>query len=308
MKIAYLIHVHKHPVQLARLVRSLAGNFATFFIHIDKNVRMLPFRRALDEVSESDIYFVRREDGAWGGFGIVRAALNGIRQILSARTYFERIILLSGSDYPLASNHLIYKFFQEHLSNTFMEFFPMPTSHWTGGGMDRIERYHFRLSVNRVFPPYEPPPRTTTKLFYAALRLYFPLPRAFPSGLHPYGGSHWWSMNRETAQYVLNFCSLRPDYVRFHHYTRSADEIFMQTILRNATDERICTNMINDDLHYTDWTQANVSLPAVLRQEDFPAMIRSGKLFARKFDIETDAAVLDLIDRHREQPEIRSVF
>ena len=283
---------HERPAQVARLVHSLAGDATASFIDIDRNVPMSPFRRALDEVRESGIFYVRREDGAWGGFGIVQAALNGIRHILSAKERFERIVLLSGSDYPLASNHTIYEFFREHPSTTFMEYFSMPTSNWAEGGMDRIERYHFRLSVNRVFPPYEPPRRTTAKLFNAALRLYFPLPRAFPTGLRPYGGSHWWSMDR---------CALHPDYIRFHHRTRSADEIFMQTILLNATDERICSNIVNDDLHYTDWTKRNVSLPAVLRQNDFPLMIQSGKLFARKFDIETDAAVLDLIDRHREQ-------
>lgn len=308
MKIAYLIHAHKHPAQVARLVRSLAGGSTGFFIHIDKNVRISPFRRALDEVRESDVSFVRREDGSWGRFGIVRAALNGIQQILSARTRFDRITLLSGSDYPLANNHSIYNFFREHSSSTFMEFFPLPTAQWTEGGMDRIERYHFRLFVNRIFPPYESPSRTVAKLFYAALRLYFPLPRSFPTGLRPYGGSHWWSMNRDTARYVLDFCALRPDYIHFHHYTRSADEIFMQTILLNSTDERVYINMIHDDLHYTDWTKPNVPLPAVLRKEDFSAMIRSGKLFARKFDIETDVAVLDLIDRHREQSEVSSVL
>ena len=54
--------------------------------------------------------------------------------------------------------------------------------------------------------------------------------------------------------------------------------------------------MENDDLRYLDWSREPA--PAVLTRDDLPALLGSGKLFARKFDPTVDSEVLDALDRH----------
>lgn len=55
---------------------------------------------------------------------------------------------------------------------------------------------------------------------------------------------------------------------------------------------------MNDDLRYLEWRRPNVAGgPAVLGKQDFNRIMSSSKLYARKFDMNRDAQVLDMIDR-----------
>ncbi len=54
--------------------------------------------------------------------------------------------------------------------------------------------------------------------------------------------------------------------------------------------------MVDGHLHYISWDA--VPGPKILGMEDLDAMLASGKAFARKFDVDVDAAVLDRLDRH----------
>ena len=58
----------------------------------------------------------------------------------------------------------------------------------------------------------------------------------------------------------------------------------------------LAETVVNDDLRYVEWREWNDSRPAALGKPDFAKMMSSGKLFARKFDVEEDAEILDLID------------
>jgi hypothetical protein len=59
----------------------------------------------------------------------------------------------------------------------------------------------------------------------------------------------------------------------------------------------LAENIVNDDLRYVEWRDVEVAGgPAVLGRSDFGKLMRSGDLFARKFDASVDAAVLDMID------------
>jgi hypothetical protein len=57
--------------------------------------------------------------------------------------------------------------------------------------------------------------------------------------------------------------------------------------------------VVNDNLRYIDWSKKGVPHPALLTIDDADNLLNSSKLFARKFDIELDEAVLDLIDSRK---------
>src|SRR5207237_4189523 len=116
--------------------------------------------------------------------------------------------------------------------------------------------------------------------------------RSFPHGLAPYGGSTWGALSEEAVRTLLDFPTRRPDAFRFFRHVKMPDEIFMQTVLLNSHGaERVA----DESTHYVEWPGG--SHPATFGREDFPRLAASEKLFARKFDLDADAEILDRIDR-----------
>lgn len=102
MRVAYIIPVHRSPAQVVRLVSRLAGDDTRFVIHLDR--RMDASAAAAiraDAMEVAGVSFVPSHACYWGGFGMVRAALKGIRLLLDGRDPFDYAVLLSGQDYPL---------------------------------------------------------------------------------------------------------------------------------------------------------------------------------------------------------------
>ena len=80
-RITYVVLAHTHPEQLARMVGALSFENVRFLIHIERNAAMAPFLASVPP-SPSVEYIKPREDGHWGGSGIVRATLHGVRAAL----------------------------------------------------------------------------------------------------------------------------------------------------------------------------------------------------------------------------------
>ena len=160
-----------------------------------------------------------------------------------------------------------------------------------------INHYHFEFRNKRyAYPPYEEPKEEKGKILYALFRMYFPRNREFPKYLTPYGGSHWYAITPETAQYILQFVNEHPDYLKFHTYTLFAEEIFMQSILVNSKNETIRASLVNDDLRHIDWSRPEPPYPAIFTANDYEELAKSEKIFARKFDTNVDRKILDMID------------
>jgi hypothetical protein len=162
--------------------------------------------------------------------------------------------------------------------NSFMAFSPLPSDSWSPrGGLDRIEKWHLRLYGHH---------------------LGLPVKRRFPARLRPYGGGAYWCLSRACIEYVAAFVERRPDVISFFRNVDIPDEIFFQTILLNSM---LRDTIVNDNLRYIDWTRGR--RPAILDIRDLEALRASPKLFARKFDVNQDEMILDLIDRHLLQPQ-----
>ena len=70
------------------------------------------------------------------------------------------------------------------------------------------------------------------------------------------------------------------------------DEIFVPTVLLNSP---LRDSVVGQEVHYVDWSRGGAH-PKTLGIEDYDRIIESGKLFARKFDVRSDAEVLDMLD------------
>lgn len=287
MEKAYIILAHKFPEQLYRLIKKLDDNESTFYVHIDKKKSIDDFKNLEDFGNK--IEFIKREYSRWAEIGIVKAVLNGFKAIKDSNKKIERIILLSGQDYPIKSNQFINEFLKNSDHTIFMEHWACPNYKvWKNrGGLFRFDKYFFG----------EKPFRKFLARAINFIGIIFPVfKRKLPYNLKPYGGWQWWIIDMNAMDYILNFLKEHPRYLKYHKYSFVSDEIFFQTILMNSKDEKLLASIKNDDLRYIKWIYK--SHPENLRKINLNDIIASNDLFARKFNVEVDAEILDLIDKN----------
>ena len=287
MEKAYIILAHRNPTQLVRLLRKLDDDHSTFFIHIDKRVPMTAFSGLMNFGEK--VHLVKRVISNWATFGLVQATINALQEIRQSSLPFQRIILLSGQDYPIKTNKFINDFFTSTPYSVFIESVMLPDyNRWKpGGGIYRVNKYFFG------FHQYQ---KLTAKTFNM-LGIIVPfLKRKAPGTMIPYAGSQWWTIDMYALNYILDFLKNNSAYRRFHKATFAPDELFFQGILLNAKDEKLLNSIANDHKRYINWEDTRQCHPEVLQKYDFDEIEKSDALFARKFDAEVDDEILDLID------------
>jgi hypothetical protein len=277
LKTAYLILAHANPKQLERLVDRLVFPGVDIYIHIDKKANFSHFEFLKQRPY---LFFVKeRVKVAWGAYSIVQATVNGLKQIESTGISYNIVHLISGQDYPLKTNQEIQDFFAANKDKAFMHTLDVATE-WQEA-IPRVEYYHF---TNFSFAG-----KFRLEKFFRKL-----LPkRKMPGNLIAVGRSQWFSITMEHLSYILKYMDEHPEFVRFFNLTWAPDEIVFQTIL---FDSPFKSQMINENMRYIDWTGGGAS-PKTLTIDDKNPMANSGMLFARKFDQNTDASILDWIDQ-----------
>lgn len=290
MEKAYVIEAHKYPKQLYRLLSRLNDGFSEFFIHIDKTKNISDFENLTEFGNIA--HFVERADSKWASFGSVQATLNGLKAVKNSKKNFDRIILLSGQDYPIKSNEYINDFFENSPHSVFAGFFPIPNyEKWPGsdrGGWYRVDKYYIGLKIYEC-------------LFSKSMNListYIPsLRRKIPNGMKPFTGSAWWTFDMYALNYILDYDQNHPEYRAFHKYTFVPDELYVHMILANSKDERLQASIENNDKRFMIWEKSDSTHPNILLKTDFDSILSSNHLFARKFDETIDSEILDLIDK-----------
>ena len=300
MKIAYIISAYKYPDQLIRLIGRLQDEQASFFVHIDQKTDANMYEYVCSRLRKfRNVYILKRYKCYWGDFGHVLATIEGMKEILRQNITCDYVVLLTGQDYPIASNRTIRKFFQDNKGKLFIRYFPIPENNsWTNerGGLDRIEYRHVRLG-NHCF-------RLTEKniIHFGNQITALPLSRFYsfvgqkrnlPKGYKPYGGMSYWCLTTESVEYIYNFIQVNKEFLKFFKYVYIPDEIIFQTILLNSHFKE---SIVNNSLRYMKWVPQKAH-PEILGKNDFAEMVNSGRLFARKFDLTRDAEILDTIDQ-----------
>ena len=277
MKLAYIIRAHHAPEHLVRLVSKLDTEGTSFFVHVNKRTDDETYSRMVGPLRErANVHWLRRHPCHWGGFSLVEATLEGIDEVCRRGVNADYTILLSGQDYPIRSNREIVSYLGARRGSSFLDHSALPSDRWSdeNGGLDRIRYWHFQ------------------RVSFRTRLLRVRIPRRFPRGLLPYGGSAFWCLSHEAIQYVHRFVRENPSVVRFFRHVLHPDESFVQTVIMNSP---LKDSVINDDLHYIDWSERRPN-PRTLGRGDVDKILSSGKLFARKFPTTIEIDVLDIID------------
>jgi hypothetical protein len=271
-RVAYVVLMHKNPVQVGRLLRRLSTDRSSFLVHVDRRAGHAVDREMRRQAADvSEVHFVRRRRCFWAGFGMVRATLGAFDHVVRSDLPVDHVVLVSGQDYPLRPAEEIERFFGADLSRSFVSAGPVldvwPDGQW------RIDMWHL--------------------VSYQNLHLTVPWERRIPGGLTPYGGEAWICLSLAAVREVVDFARANPRFVRFFEHVLHPDEIFFHTILMNSP---LRETIVDDHLRYIDWSRDPG--PATLGVSDLDELVRSSRLFARKFDVTVDETILDLLDEH----------
>lgn len=312
-RVVYLVLSHKHPRQVARLVRRLRpkGSDAHVVLHHDESASHID-PTLIREIR--NVHRIPARPVAWGDFSHVAAILRGLRW---ARNHldFDWLVLLSGQDYPIRPVPEIEAFLSATEFDGFVKGSPVGTG--LNGDREGFRRYFYRYyrvpwsSSLRPSTAEEQGPvvhaarqardaqsffslKTAPAGVYVGVRrLRTPFSSHFPC----YRGSTWFTLSSRCVEAIDSFTKEHPSYVRAYRRTRSAAESFIITILLN--DPRF--KLSHDHLRYIRF-RGHRPNPEVLTADDLDELLSSGKHFARKFDLDVDAEVLDMLDERVHAP------
>ena len=228
MQIAYLILAHKNPEQLRRLVNKLNTDKTSFYIHIDAKVENTElFFNYLSGFSKVQ-YIQKRVKVNWGAFSMVEATLNSLKEIVNTGRNYDYVVLMSGQDYPIKSNHFIEQYYSKYRGREFIKYDSFPAWELPKGGMDRIDYYY---DYDNLFSACY---SANADIFEKAMRERRAKRRFIP-GMVPYSGSQWWSLTLECIKSIINLVNANYEIINFYRYSKfSASQVTGPTLQANA--------------------------------------------------------------------------
>ena len=286
-KDAYLILAHRNDYLFNTLIELLDNENNDIYIHMDKKTKNINEELIKNKVKKSNIYFVDRIKCNWGGFSLVKAELNLLKE--ATKNNYRYYHLLSGQDLPIKSQNEIYDFFEKHKGKQFISF--------------QDEKFKFEKRIKYYYPFQEILGRKSFKTLYGRILSNTPikLQNIFKlyrnKNISFQKGDQWFSITNDFAKYIIEN---EKKYKKIFKNTYCSDELFIQTILINSKYiNDLYSNEYNNSKvstkRFIDW---NRGTPYVWKKDDFNELISSEALYARKFDEKTDKEIINKIKLH----------
>lgn len=286
---AILITAYKNFEHLNKLVNYFDSGYSVY-IHIDKRSALDADERLLSE-KHQNVYFISQEYKVkWGGINHLLAILLLAKEALKNKdnTVFH---LITGHDYPIKSLSEFEEFGRANRYKDFMEYHPLPYSPWPEGGLDRLSRYNLydlidgRAGLGKRFIQGF---SKVQKMLGFKRKFYFGFPKL-------YGGSTYWTLRRESLEYVFRYMEENSKFLPRFKYSFCAEEIFFQTILLNSP---LKDNIVRYNMRFIVWEVRNGNFPANLDESDYEDILKSDALFARKFEYPVSEKLLSRVESH----------
>lgn len=288
---AYLIIAHHNFGQLRKLLELLDDPRNDIFVHVDRKSKF-DAAEWKNVCRHSSLRFLdNRIAVRWGGVSIIRCELALLREAVQSGDY-SYYHLLSGVDLPIKTQDEIHDFFEKHNGTEFLNY-------WKREDPALEKRYNYRS----VFPDGE---RNvfTRRINHIGIRLQRLFGCRINGDIDFRYGSQWFSITGELARYVIS----QEDWIeRVFAHTVICDEIFMATLVWNShfrerlyISDEIDSHQINEsNMRFIDWSRGkSIRHPWTFVSDDWEQLMSVPHLWARKFDENTDAEIIDKIYNH----------
>jgi len=290
-KHAYLIMAHQNRWQLQVLLRLLDDERNDIFIHVDKKVKSFDEKKIIDICKKSKVWIYREVSCYWGGYSIVKCEMSLFQHAYETSRYsknmkYDYYHLISGSDLPLKTQDSMHEFFDNNAEYNYVRFDDDYSD--SKSCVQRVKYYYFPygLLVIKHFPVFRYI-NFGFKLFQKMLCMN----RWKNSPFHLYYGSQWVSLKEDAVECILKKKTIIE---RLFRFTSCPDELYKQTILRNAGYQFYSVenkDFVKSCLRYIDFSEHKPH-PKTITMEDYDKVMNSGALFARKFDENVDREVI----------------
>ncbi|MBI4916622.1 MAG: core-2/I-branching enzyme [Acidobacteria bacterium] len=298
MRCTYLIQSHTQPALLARLVTTLrsASDAAILVVHDASRV-------PLDETvlaGTGAIVIQRRAPVRRGRFSCLEPYLEGVAHLLAAGEPFDWLVYLSGQDYPVRPVSAIESDLSGGRADAFLAHWDIasPDSPWP---LRRARRRYFHQYAElpdrltpflRLLHPVEALTPLQLYLTYGAL-VGWPARRTpFSESFRCFGGSMWHALSVACVAYLAAELERRPELVSYYRRTVVPDESLVPTVLANHASFRI----VADNRRFADVDEQPGGHARVLGPADLEELTSGRYDFARRFDLDASAALLDALD------------
>lgn len=229
----------------------------------------------------------------WGIFPVAEANLAALRLLYSVADP-DWCVSLSTADYPIKSADRILSDLRDTEYDGFIDFREIVRPNLPPGyRRDESKSFDDPVWLLDAYDRYvaceiSPNPLTRRlKWPRRPIRLRGPLVEQFLTPFtkmfRPYGGDHWYTLNRRAARVLSEKGDLFARLRRHYRKRLLPEESIYQTILCNRSD----LHLKNDTRRYTDWA-AGGAHPRYLEASDIPALLASPAHFARKFPNDPD--------------------
>jgi hypothetical protein len=313
MRIAFLILNHRAPAQLLRLIKTIRRELPDSPIIVHHDEFAADLSRSLLDFDDNAFLLTTGTPISWGDFGVVDAYWQCLSW-MCGNVDFDYVVLLSGQDYPIKPLGLLAADLAATGADIVVKANPI----------DKLSRRKQRVSRRRYLYQYRParaaagpsPARcwlrrragigadvlNNVQPFFHVYKFSDQQPwwlgrrprhTPFTAAEPCWFGSMWLALSRRAAGFVVTSVRDRPDFVDYYRRTAHSDESATATLVCNAPWARVERR----DLHYVRWTDPRAGHPDVFRAEDLPELLAAPGYFARKFDIATDARILDELDQ-----------
>lgn len=276
-------------------MESLDDERMELFLHIDKKWRDFDEVTARSCLRQSKLHVIdERYDVQWGADSQIWCELALLRAAVRAGTH-DYYHLISGVDMPLKTPKEILKFFDAHLGKEFLQFV---RAEQMAGIPARYRYWHVLQSrFGRALSSKKLMPLRYANLAFLNLQKILGVNRVRHETRIFAKGAQWFSITQALAEYVLSEESWIQKTFRM---TNCCDEVFLQTLVVNSHFRNKLFHAQFDDSHVSymrliDWTRGG---PWTFRMSDMEELMRSPMLFARKFDWNTDSAVVLALRDH----------
>lgn len=308
--IAAMIMCHKNLEQVHRLVRALSHPEIDIFIHIDQKCTE---NYQITRSDSGNIFFVeKRISGYLDDRSLIDITISMITLAKNVEEktcgHYKYFMLFSGQDYPIRDVSFIVKSLNES--------YPTPFIDCNGGGKSNpVIRSKFgkRKAILKMrfyathklkwFPRFfiRSGIWLVTKLLFALhLSDYYYFER---HNIELHCGSAWWILPDVIIDYILN--EMDQPYVDRLLTTDTPEETFFQILARRSPLRDLVRVKEQNEkqasktwAYFHDVDKPMVKHPYTFTKNEYRKLIESDYWFGRKFDINVDSEIMDMLDQH----------
>ncbi len=310
----YMIMCHKNLDQVLLLSKTLLTADSDVVVHVDSSVSNDKYIEFLNAIKDIPNLYVtdKRIHGVLDTRTLVDIVFIMLSYVKKRNLTYKNYCLLSGQDFPIKPINEINKNLLANYPTPHIDCTPYDTSNWICPKFQSTPwLLKFRKSTLRKLKSKNPIrkllEKATIKLqnFLELLKLtsYDKLTRV---GVSLYGGSAWWILPDIAIDFIYNEYINSTKIVEYLLETRTPEETFFQImVMRSPCKNDVHINPVHQVeqtcktwAYFSDKDKPFTGHPYVFTVNEFDKLRDSSFWFARKFDVQQDNEIIELIQKN----------